>query len=227
MTLWTHNEERVSTLQDNVEAYEKYFAAKNLTATRLGSVDWIEPQTWVKRKFTGTRRQKSPGTMEPCLEEIIFIEPESPFDKLEELLNDDEKVLEIILHVRNQLNINFARQLANRLKFLFDASKEEYPEEVAILPESLRNFVGFLQSAINLKYPDVVLSPSKNIRAQWRTGPNRHFAVEFLPTGDAHFVIFSPDPMHPEKTIRMSGLASVDSLMETVQPHGVLSWSSQ
>jgi hypothetical protein len=59
------------------------------------------------------------------------------------------------------------------------------------------------------------------------TGPNRHFAVEFLPTGDAHFVIFTPDPMHPDKTIRMSGLASVDSLMETVQPHGVLTWSSQ
>jgi len=33
--------------------------------------------------------------------------------------------------------------------------------------------------------------------------------------------------MHPEKTIRMSGIASVDSLMETVQPHGVLLWSSQ
>ncbi|MCK5724097.1 MAG: hypothetical protein KAI84_16315, partial [Gammaproteobacteria bacterium] len=92
MTLWTHNEERVSTLQDNVEAYKKYFAAKNLTATRLGSVSWIESQTWLKRKFVGTRRRKSPVTMEPSLEEIIFIEPESPFDKLEELLNDDEKV---------------------------------------------------------------------------------------------------------------------------------------
>jgi hypothetical protein len=162
MTLQTHNEGRVSTLQDDVEAYEKYSAAKNLTATLLGSVDWIEFQTWLKRKFTGTRRRKSPVTMEPSLE--VFIEPESPFDKLEELLSNDEKVLEIILHVRNQLNINFSKQLADRINFLFDVSKEEYPEEVAILPESLRNFVSFLQSETNLKYPDVVLSPSKNIR---------------------------------------------------------------
>ena len=227
MTLWTHNEGRVSTLQDNVVAYEKYFAAKNLTATWVDPVDWIEPQTWAKRKFTGTRRRKSPGTMDPCLEDEMFFGQESPFDKLEELLSNDEKVLEIILHVRNQLNINFSKQLADRIKFLFDLSKEEYPEEVAILPESLRSFVGFLQSATNLRYPDVVLSPSKNIRAQWRTGSSRHFAVEFLPTGDAHFVIFTPDPMHLDKTIRMSGLASVDSLMETVQPHGVLTWSSQ
>ena len=227
MTLWTHNEGQVSTLQDNVVAYEKYFTAKNLTATRLGSVDWIESQTWLKCKLVDTQRRKSPVTMKLSLEDEMFFGPESPFDKLEELLSNDEKVLEIILHVRNQLNINFSKQLADRIKFLFDISKEEYPEEVAILPQSLRNFVGFLQSATNLRYPDVVLSPSKNIRAQWRTGPNRHFAVEFLPTGDAHFVIFTPDPMHPDKTIRMSGLASVDSLMETVQPHGVLTWSSQ
>ena len=227
MTLLTRNEGQVTTLQDNVEAYEEYFAAKNLTATCVGHLDWIESQIWMRRIFISARRPKSPVTTESSLEDDMFFEPKSPFDKLEELLNDDEKVLEIILHVRNQLNINFAQQFADRIKFLFDASKEEYPEEVAILPESLRNFVGFLQSTINLKYPDVVLSPSKNIRVQWRTGPNRHFAVEFLPTGDAHFVIFSPDPRHPEKTIRLSGLASVDSLMETVQPHGVLSWSSQ
>lgn len=135
--------------------------------------------------------------------------------------------MEIILHLQNQVNRSFSRQLADRIKFLFDASKEEYPEKVAILPESVRNFVGFMQSVTILKYPDVVLSPSKNIRAQWHIGPNRHFAVEFLPTGDAHFVIFTPDPMHPEKTIRMSGIVSVDSLMETTKPHGVLSWSSQ
>ena len=114
-----------------------------------------------------------------------------------------------------------------RIQFLFEASKEEYPAEVAILPDSLKNFVGFLQTEPDLKYPDVVLSPSKNIRAQWRTAPNRHFAVEFLPTGDAHFVIFSPDPKHPDKTNRMSGLVSVDSLMQTAQPHGILSWCSK
>ncbi len=142
-------------------------------------------------------------------------------------MNDDEKVLEILLYLRNQLNFTFAKQLAARIQFLFEVSKEEYPDEAAILPESLRSFVGFLRSTTNLKYPDVVLSPSKNICTQWRTAPNRHFAVEFLPTGDAHFVIFAPNPKHSKKTIRISGLVSVDSLMPTAQPHGVLSWCSQ
>lgn len=114
-----------------------------------------------------------------------------------------------------------------RIQFLFEASKEEYPDEVAILPESLKNFVSFLQMEPNLQYPDVVLSPDKNICAQWRTVPNRHFSVEFLPVGDVRFVIFSPNPKHPDKTNRLSGIVTVDSLMQTAQPQGVRSWCTQ
>jgi len=237
-----HNGGQVTTLQGRVEACEKYFAAKNIAATCEGfgefknaenywaseeDNDWMEAQIWFKRVSMGARGRRSPITMEPDLEYVISPSSESPFDKLYELRNDDEKVLEIISHVRSQLDVSFAQQLADRLKFLVDVAKEEHPDEVAILPESLRNFVSFLQFQANLNYPDVVLSPSKNIRVQWRTAPNRHFAVEFLTTGEAQFVIFSPDPKHPERTIRLSGLASVDSLMETVQPHGVLTWSSR
>ena len=134
---------------------------------------------------------------------------------------------QILAFLNSKLDIPFAKRLADRIQFLFDVSKEEYPDEVAILPESLRNFSGFLQSATKLRYPDVMLSPAKNICTQWRAAPNRHFSAEFLSTGDVHFVIFTPDPMYPEKTTRMSGIVSVDSLLETARPHGVLSWTSQ
>lgn len=220
-------EGQVSTLHSDVKFYEEYFAAKNLTSTGINPVDWVDSQTWIKRTYKIFPRRKPSVTTQSDFKESIFFELESPFDELEKRLNNDDKVSEIVLHLRSLLNISYAKRLADRIQFLFNASKEEYPGEVAILPESLRCFVGFLQSAANLKYPDVVLSPSKNICAQWRTGPNKHFAVEFLPTGDAHFVIFTPDPIHPEKTIRMSGIVSVDSLIQTTQPHGVLSWCSQ
>jgi len=132
-----------------------------------------------------------------------------------------------IVKFLNQTNISFSERLAERIQFLFEASKEEYPHVEAISPESLKNFVSFLLSAPNLKYPDVVLSPDKNICTQWRTTPNRYFSVEFLPTGDARFVLFSPDPKNPDKTFRMSGIVSVDSLMQTAQPPGILSWCYQ
>jgi hypothetical protein len=159
------------------------------------------------------------------LEETTGLQSESPFDQLTKLR--DDKVLEIISYVQKSSHIPFTERVARRLRFLFDAAKEEFSDEFAISPESLNNFLTFLQYTPNLKYPDIVLTPSKNIRAQWRIAPNRHFAVEFLPTGDTHFVIFSPDPRHPKKTIRLSGLVSLDSLLETAQPHGVLSWASE
>jgi hypothetical protein len=171
--------------------------------------------------------QESTLTLESFSGDRISLTSESPFDILDEYRNEDEKVLRIISYIRTQLNADFAQQLANRLEFLFQISHEEHPDEVAIIPESLSNFVALLQSETYLKYPDVMLSPSNNIRIQWRTAPNRHFAVEFLNSGDAQFVIFSPDPSHPERTIRLSGIASIDSLMEMVRPYGVLRWSSR
>jgi hypothetical protein len=166
--------------------------------------------------------QESTLTLESFSEDRISAKWESPFDKIDECRNEDEKAFRIISYIRSQLKADFAQQLADRLEFLYEVSHEEHPNEIAIMPESLSNFVALLQTETHLKYPDVVLSPSNNIRVQWRTAPNRHFAVEFLNSGDAQFVIFSPDPCHPEKTIRSSGIASIDSLMEIARAYGVL-----
>ena len=221
------NERSFTTGQDDINAFEEFHWATNLTATILEPIDLLEVEikNWLAKERIDTLRRKSSITMEPVEELATSVAPESPFDEIIDRLSDDEKVNEIVKFL-NQMNITFFKRLASRIQFLFDTSKEECPDEVAILPESLKNFVSFLQAEPNLKYPDLVLSPSKNIRAQWRTAPNRHFAVEFLPTGNAHFVIFAPDPKHPEKTIRISGIVSIDSLMPIAQPHGVLSWCS-
>ncbi len=193
--------------KDAIAEFKKYFAARNLTETATTNGEF--------------------GQIELSSENDFSPESESPFDYLYELRNEDEKVLELISHIQGQLNIDFAERLTSRIQFLFEVSKEEYPDEIAIISGSLRNFISFLQSSPNLNYPDVVLTPSKNIRVQWKTANNRHFAVEFLSTGDTQFVVFSPDQKHPERTIRLSGLVSLDSLMETVKPHGILGWSSR
>jgi len=221
------NKRSFTTLQDDIETYEEYHWAKNLSATNLEPNDSlvIKMQNWMTHRCIDALQWKSSVTMDPEVEETKFAELESPFDEIIDRLSDDEKAEEIVKFL-NQTNITFSKRLASRIQFLFEASKEEYPDEGAISPESLKNFVSFLQSAPNLKYPDVVLSPDKNICTQWRTAPNRHFSVEFLPNGDVRFVIFSPDPKHPDKTNRMSGIVSVDFLMQTAQPHGVLSWCS-
>jgi hypothetical protein len=127
----------------------------------------------------------------------------------------------------SQKRIPFAERLANRLEYLVEASQEEYPYQSPISSESLRWFVYLLISTPNLVYPDVVLSPSGNIRVEWHAARNRHFAIEFSPDGNARFVVFAPDSKHPMKTSRFSGIVSVEALIETVRPYGVLKWSLQ
>ena len=103
-------------------------------------------------------------------------------------------VAELILHVRERFRAKFAERLAKRLDYLAKLSQEEYPEQAPIPPESLQDFVTFLESTPKLVYPGVVLTPSGNIQAEWRKGKNRHFAVQFVGSGDVHFVVFAPAP---------------------------------
>ena len=113
------------------------------------------------------------------------------------------------------------------MDYLAKISQEEYPEHAPIAPESLQDFVAFLESTLKLVYPGVVLTPSGNIQAEWRNGKNRHFAVEFVGSGDVHFVVFAPDPKDAYKTIRASGMATVASLTDIVRPYGVDSWVTE
>jgi hypothetical protein len=222
------NEKSFTMGQDDIKSFEEYHWAKNLTTnvSEPGDLLLIEIKSRWKQKIIEILRNTSAVTIEQVEEETTSFISESPFDEIIDRLGDDQKVSEIVKFL-NQVNIAFSKRLADRIQFLLEASKEECPDEGTISPESLKNFVSFLQSVPNLKYPDVVLSPDKNIFTQWRTAPNRHFSVEFLPTDDVRFVIFAPDPKHPDKINRMSGIVSVDSLMQTVQPLGVLSWCAQ
>lgn len=237
-------EERV----EDFEQYKQYLAAKGMRATVAtcqdlekfevtevessveDAKDWTNKKIWrVRLRRMGASPESdvdSHLTLEYHLADPPFYASESPFDVLDGKLADEEKIRKLIDYIRHESKIQFAEELAARLNFLYEVAKEEDPDEVPISPESLSNFIGFLQKTPNLRYPSVVLTPSNEISAQWRTAPNRYFAVVFLPTGETRFVIFTPNPGDPDKTDRLSGITSVDSLMETAQPHRVLDWAS-
>ncbi len=236
------------TYQSELEDYEKYIAGGNVNATYNTAVDYVinedfpasgklsdvivGPFFWRfqfahKRKNVFENAPYSLRLADDKIESDQYESMESPFEKLDEVSSNDEKVRELISFIRTEWKISFSEKMANRLDFLCEVAQEESPGEEAISSESLRNFIFFLTTSTNLKYPDVVLSPLNNIRAQWRVASNRHFAAEFLPTGDVRFVIFAPDFKNTEKVIRLSGIAFVETLMDTVAPHGVLLWASQ
>ncbi len=93
-------------------------------------------------------------------------------------------------------------------------------------PESLRRMMLFLQSQPALRYPSVTVTPSGTFRAQWTTDPGRHFAAEFLAHGEVRFVVFSPDPRHPDRIQRVSGMESWENLMRVIEPYDVRRWAA-
>lgn len=223
----------ITTLDDDLDlSFGKYFAATNLTRQDDIFIDEGEFENYTRYSFikacqfrSFTASSATSGTLDATIEDSITIKSEDPFYTIDESKDNDEKVEEIISFLEKGSKLDYSKRLANRLKYLLEVSLEEYPDEVSISSESLKNCLNFLQTTSDLRYPDIVLSPSKNIRAQWRAGPNKHFAVEFYPTGDAHFVVFSPDSSHPEKSKRLSGVTSIETLAETVKPQGVFAWS--
>jgi len=145
-----------------------------------------------------------------------------------DLLNSaEDQIQESIFQIKRLISIPYRENLADMLLTLFSDAKEEDPDSLGMSDRSLQNFIEFLLSHTNLKCPTISLTPDYNIYASWRCEQNRVFSVHFLPNGDARFVIFKPNQRHPERKTRISGVATIDILMETVMPNRIEEWISE
>lgn len=131
---------------------------------------------------------------------------------------------ELILGIRTSAEIPFAKRLAERLEELVEISEEEFPEQEPMSSRSLQDFIEFIRSVPDMAYPDIVLSYEGNVCAEWTQNRNKHFALEFLGDREVDFVIFAPDRKKRYKTNRVSGISTLDSLLENVHPYGVFDW---
>lgn len=131
-------------------------------------------------------------------------------------------VLDLMSYIKNHIDFD----LAKRLHDLRQAAFDEEPEQSLISSDSLRNFIGFINSNTNLVKPELMLSPAGNICAEWHRSKKEHFVLEFLPTGQVHYVVFGKDKDYPSRTERTWGVVSSNSVMGKVIPFNVLSWAS-
>jgi hypothetical protein len=139
---------------------------------------------------------------------------------------EGDSVGEIIWRVATTLSVRYRAKLALRLSELETAMQEEL-EGRGITIKSLHYFVEFLRANRALRCPAVSVTPDGNIYASWRSGPHRLFSIHFLPDGKVRFVIFKPNDKHPSDIIRLSGIATVDVILGTAAPHGILAWASE
>jgi hypothetical protein len=178
-----------------------------------------KPRLWVTSAKVG---QEKHG-----IHEIDYFVYKDSFTQ-DELLNSEENQIdELIFQIRKTISIHHHDRLANKLLVLFKAAKEDDPASLGIAVGSLRNFYNFFRANINLKCPVISLTPDYNIYASWRGEKKQVFSVHFLPNGDVRFVIFKSNDRHPERMIRLSGIATTDILMKTVAPYGVAQWITE
>jgi hypothetical protein len=179
------------------------------TASVVGGVWCNVPPTSIKARFKSTAFVDQDGF------EFFIIDPPKNRDSLtqENLVNNkEEQVQEVIFWIKTSRLIPYRERLARRLLELYYDAKEEDPECVGIVSESLRSFNDFLHLYTNIKCPTVSLTPDNNIYASWRLEHNRVFSIHFLPNADVRFVMFKPNEKHPERKIRISGSATIDTL---------------
>ncbi len=234
----------MTALQANLDAYGRYAAAHRLAAAQGAVATTGSDLRLVEREESPTALVGVRAFVAAVNEELLAAHKaatsvtwtanipspddapiSSPFQTIDERRSEAVKVSEIIGLIRRSDELPFARRLARRLEDLVRIAQEEEPDQSEISSESLRMFFRFLRGHTDLCEPGVVLTPSGNIRIQWRAAPNKLCAAEFLRDGRVNFVVFAPDPHDPHQTIRLSGIAlPIEDFMGAVDRYGARRW---
>lgn len=156
------------------------------------------------------------------LRSFILEDPVTEFSTLEK---NEYQVVSLIGKIRITRLIPDREIIARRLFELLQDVKDE-DDSTGISVESLRSFYSFLQTYSYLKKPAIGLTPVNDIYVSWQGESNSIFSINFLPSGFVRFAIITPGP-RPEQQARLTGIANVESLMEKVNPWGVLGWASR
>ena len=151
---------------------------------------------------------------------------QSDFELLDDLRTPQGRIRRQISALRGSGGLSYRERLARRLDFLIGALEEEGEDWGENSPESLRQMLLFLQEVPDFRCPTVTVTPSATFRAQWQAGQDQHFAVDFLPDGQVRFVVFAPDPHHPDRVQRVSGVVSRADVMRAIEPYKVHRWAA-
>lgn len=108
-------------------------------------------------------------------------------------------------------------RIVARLSALRAMLKEEEGEEADIAAESLRALQLFLQAAGRVRPPGITLTPEAEIYLRWKEGRDHLFAVHLINGRMVRYTVFAPNPRHPRRIRRLSGIEAADTVLETAR----------
>lgn len=126
-------------------------------------------------------------------------------------------LLDSVLNRLHGTQLPFNARLAERIKHLSVAFAEDYDGR-QMSAHSIVGFIDFLESAPPSGYPNLTLTPAGDCNAEWHGSHGRKVAIEFLDSGDARYLLFRPNPKHPQRIDRLIGTSTIDALAESMAP---------
>lgn len=112
-------------------------------------------------------------------------------------------------------------RIKRRLDFLFEPDDGQ---DVRISPGSMRQFLQFMQKNRKLRFPAIVITDKKNIKAIWRVSGNEIFWIEFEPNGDVTYLAFFPNDKRSDGIERTSALSTAEDVSARAKTIGALRW---
>jgi hypothetical protein len=116
--------------------------------------------------------------------------------------------------IRICCNPELGNALISRLSFLREVLVDEQGSEVDLSPESLRGLLLFLPRLGRVRPPEISLTPELDVYLRWKLDTSRLFAVHFLGHRKVRFAAFAPNPRHAGIVDRISGTATVDTVLD-------------
>lgn len=119
----------------------------------------------------------------------------------------------------------FMEAIKSRLLSLRSMLQEEEGQAADLSADSLRAFLVFIRDLPGLRRPNIVLTSEGEIYTRWKGDNGRLFAVHFISGDKVRFTAFRPNPKRLRIVQRISGIDSVDTVLETANAAcSVLEW---
>ena len=109
--------------------------------------------------------------------------------------------LDILIRRLQSTSIAYQTRLAERIIKLSTAFAEDYDGHT-LSAQSLAGLVDFLEASPASGYPDLTATPAGDVYAEWHGPEGRRLTIEFLASGDARYLLFRPNPKHPQRVDR-------------------------
>jgi len=143
------------------------------------------------------------------------------FNSFTECSSNESRIQKLINNINIEIREDYTDELIDRLRYLSEPTEDLYEGKMEY--GSLAYFLMFLKTR-NVLYPDIVLTPSGLIRAEWYLDNTHQFITEFLSDGYIRYVAINASAKNEDVILRNTGTMEFDTIKTTIRHYKTNAW---